>query len=290
MDLSTERWEGRTPAEREALARQLAKQLPSGFTFQAIRPFRLGNQQHHVALYQKDNATFALIPGAVAALGYDAERPWEPNPDELASWQGSAEEYGIARTIREYVADVTLRVRQVQLPPLLVETAAGELGWEPIGVDEPEVQDILRELDALNLKQAVVSRGDIRTRVRRGPAGEVIAERSLARTHADLAAQLAAAGFRFPTSDEWEYACGGGAPTLFRWGDHAPCDRYPIGKPKRRGGGPLRTGTTIGSPMRSACRSPRTRTSTSWWPRSALPAAGTAATRCVVGRASSWAG
>jgi hypothetical protein len=32
---------------------------------------------------------------------------------------------------------------------------------------------------------------------------------------------------RFPTSDEWEYACGGGAATLFRWGDHVPCDRYP---------------------------------------------------------------
>ena len=34
-------------------------------------------------------------------------------------------------------------------------------------------------------------------------------------------------GFRFPTSDEWEFLCGSGARTLFRWGDHAPCDRYP---------------------------------------------------------------
>jgi hypothetical protein len=42
-----------------------------------------------------------------------------------------------------------------------------------------------------------------------------------------LAAQLANTGFRFPTSHQWEYACGGGAPTLFRWGDHVPCDRYP---------------------------------------------------------------
>ena len=30
--------------------------------------------------------------------------------------------------------------------------------------------------------------------------------------------------------DEWEYLCGGGADTLFRWGDHAPCDRYPLGR------------------------------------------------------------
>jgi hypothetical protein len=58
MDLSTELWEGVTPAEREAIARRLAKQLPSGFTFQAIRPFRLGERrQQHVAFYQKDKVT-----------------------------------------------------------------------------------------------------------------------------------------------------------------------------------------------------------------------------------------
>jgi hypothetical protein len=225
MDLSTERWEGVTPAEREAIAKRLAMDLPSGFTFHAVRPFRLGERLHDVALYQQGKATFALIPGAAVSLGYDADRPWEPNPDELESWQATSEEYGIARSIREYVAEVTLRVRRVELSPFLVETAAEELGWGPIGVDDPEVQEILREHGTR--RQVVVSRGDASTRVRRGPEGEIIAERSLPRTHADLAAQLAATGFRFPTSDEWEYACGGGAPTLFRWGDHVPCDRYP---------------------------------------------------------------
>lgn len=29
-------------------------------------------------------------------------------------------------------------------------------------------------------------------------------------------------GSRFPTNDEWEYACSGGARTLFRWGDEWP--------------------------------------------------------------------
>ena len=225
MDLSAARWEGVTPAEREALAKHLAKQLPSGFTFQAIRCFKLAKRQHHVALYQKDNATFALIPGAVASLGYNAERPWRPNPDELGSWQDTSKEYGIDKTVQEYIAEVTLRVRRVKFSPFLIETAAVELGWEPIGADDPEVQSILREYGAQ--RPVEVSHGDVSTRVRRGPEGELIAERSLSCTHADLAARLAAAGFRFPTSDEWEYACGGGAPTLFRWGDHVPCDRYP---------------------------------------------------------------
>src|SRR5205814_9468821 len=46
--------------------------------------------------------------------------------------------------------------------------------------------------------------------------------------HAELAEHFKTSGFRFPTSDEWEFACGSGEPTLFRWGDHAPCDRYPL--------------------------------------------------------------
>src|SRR5262245_60639953 len=115
MDLSIERWERLSGAEREAVARRLTKQLPSGFTFQAVRPFRLGEWQRHVALYQKDAATFALIPGAVVSLGYDLDRPWQPNPDELESWQDTSEEYGIAKSIQECIAEVTLRVRRVEL-------------------------------------------------------------------------------------------------------------------------------------------------------------------------------
>lgn len=226
MDMSLDRWECATSAEREAIARQLAKQLPSGFAFRSIRTHRLGGRQHHVALFQEGNASFALIPGGAVSLGYDAHRPWEPNPDELESWQGTAEDYGIDKTLQEYVAEATLPGRRTELAPFLIETVAGELGWETIGVDEPEVQEILRKHGSP--KQVVeVSRGNNSTRVRREADGSVIAERSLPQTHAELAGKLRASGFRFPTSDEWEYACGGGSRTLFRWGDHVPCDRYP---------------------------------------------------------------
>ena len=83
MDLSLERWEGFTPSEREAVARELARQLPSGFTFHSLRLHQLGEQQHQVAFYQYGSARFALVPGGTVTLGYDAERLWEPNPDEL---------------------------------------------------------------------------------------------------------------------------------------------------------------------------------------------------------------
>ena len=36
-------------------------------------------------------------------------------------------------------------------------------------------------------------------------------------------------GFRFPTSNEWEYACAAGSRSLFRWGNDTP--NFPIPRP-----------------------------------------------------------
>ncbi len=35
-------------------------------------------------------------------------------------------------------------------------------------------------------------------------------------------------GFRFPTSDEWEYACAAGSRALFRWGNMTPPHAIPL--------------------------------------------------------------
>lgn len=226
MDLSADRWRNITPAERDSLARRLARELPSGFVFDRVANFRLGERQQDVALYRDGNASFALVPGGIVTLGYDPNRAWEPTSDERESWQGSVEEYGIEGTIRDHIAKVTLPLRCVRLSPLLIETTASEFGWERIGLDDPEVKAILRDHD-VRTNITLVGEAGTNTRVRRNEEGQLTAERSIRRTHAQLAAELAKSGFRFPSSDEWEYACGAGSQTLFRWGDHAPCDRYP---------------------------------------------------------------
>lgn len=225
MDLSRERWEAATAAERASIADRLGRQLPAGFAFESVQVCRLGDVENHVARYRRGASRFALIPGGPVTLGFDRPDAWEPTPDERASWDDTVAEYGLAGSIQEHIAATTLRPRRVELPPLLIETTADEMGWEPIDPDDPEVVAIVREHGTR--RQVTVTRGAASLRVRRGPDDSVSAERAREATHADLAARLARDGFRFPTSAEWEYACGGGAATLFRWGDHAPCDRYP---------------------------------------------------------------
>src|SRR5262249_27875764 len=53
-------WERLPPKERRALAKRLAHDLPSGFTFNSLKSYALGGQRHPVALYDFEGASFAL--------------------------------------------------------------------------------------------------------------------------------------------------------------------------------------------------------------------------------------
>jgi hypothetical protein len=128
--------------------------------------------------------------------------------------------------IEEHIASVTGRQRTVGLPAILAETEAAEVGWREVATDDLRVRRAAQDLG--DGSQAVqVYQGDSCLRVRRGEDGRLEAHEACRLTHADLTSELARTGLRLPTSDEWEHLCGGGAATLFRWGDHAPCDRYP---------------------------------------------------------------
>lgn len=228
MDLTRERWAAMKAAERNRTAKALAKELPDGFVFDAVRVCKLGRQKKTVAFFKLGEVTFAMIPGGSVMVGYDKNRSWEPTEEEEESWAGTKEDFSLRGSIRQHIARVTRRPKSVTVPPLLVETTAGEIGWEPFDANDPVVRKLLRE--HRRAPQLTVTYSDGNTlRVTRNEDGTVAAERGAARTHAELNAFLKRSGFRFPTVDEWEYLCGAGAETLFRWGDHAPCDCYPVG-------------------------------------------------------------
>jgi hypothetical protein len=180
-----------------------------------------------VAHFTFEGSLFSLVPGGPVTIGYDAGRPWEPTPDELASWESTIAEYGFPEEIREHLEAATLRPREVVLGPFLAEAVAGEVGWELASLEDPEVRKYARSLRGRVVENVVHGVDSTVLRVRRRPDRSIEAHRSWGATHADLAGRLAASGFRFPTSDEWEFLCGAGSPTLFRWGDHAPCLGYP---------------------------------------------------------------
>jgi formylglycine-generating enzyme required for sulfatase activity len=48
-------------------------------------------------------------------------------------------------------------------------------------------------------------------------------------SYEDAVEEAASLGVRLNTPEEWEYACGAGARTLFRWGEDNPDDGYPAG-------------------------------------------------------------
>jgi hypothetical protein len=105
----------------------------------------------------------------------------------------------------------------------LIEVSALELGWAIIDSGDAEVKSLLKKYpNGVQLCQ-----GGVTTRVRKNKDGSIHAERSTNQTQSELAEKFRMTGFRLPTSDEWEYVCGCGEQTLFRWGDHVPCDRYP---------------------------------------------------------------
>jgi hypothetical protein len=206
VDLTLEQWDGMKPAERKRFARALALQLPTGFSFRSVKRYRLGKQAHSVAEFEFGGETFVLIPGGAATLGYNPNRHWTPTREEFKSWSRTAAEYGLPRMPRQYLRTITLRRRKRAFRPLLMEATAKEVGWETVELTQAEARKLLG----------------------RHVKGPQIIRRGVHLRHADVAADLAKQGFRFPTSDEWEYACGAGADSLFRWGDHVPCDRYPI--------------------------------------------------------------
>ncbi len=215
MELSFELWRTLIPAERESMAKRLSVKLPTGFAFDTI----VGEN----AYFKFEEAKFVLVPARECNLGFDADGGWIPTLQETESWRWTCQEYGFSESIHERLAAITLRPRAVRLAPFLIETSAKELGWEKINPEDDEIKSLIKKYP----KGVQHNSGDVTIRVRKDCKGVVEAERSLKQTHAELVAELNDSGFRFPTSDEWEYACGGGEPTLFRWGDHAPCDRYP---------------------------------------------------------------
>lgn len=176
-------WDASSVDEKRELALQVATAFDSRVRADGLETHALGGQEHTVALFIADGARFALLPGYIGPLGCD-----DAKLSVLETRLGEGIEGASAgdRTSGKRLRGVLTPPRHVSLRPFLMEIA-------PVP---------LEERDQLADGRWVGSGNPVR--------------------RLDVAARVTRGGFRLPTSDEWEYACSGGARTLFRWGDDWP--------------------------------------------------------------------
>ncbi len=236
-------WDRLPVDDQRRIATTVSRSQPDRFRGADLREHELGAARHRLPHFLIENAEFVLIPGGIANLGFDP-REWTATPDERESWEKTAAELGLADDVRSYLPSILSPPRTVRIAPCLVEVSPREVGWEPAADDDPHVRELLQpvELPAYlpeSMRASIAKRMSARPRttghysrdevlrVVQHADGTVQASRNVLRHHSDVIRHIENGGFRLPTADEWEYFCGGGTSTLFRWGDHVPCDRYP---------------------------------------------------------------
>lgn len=190
MTIHRETWNRLTNSERVDLALEVRRSLPVPFAFSGIRTFQYQGQENSLAVFNYDNSEFVLIPGDTVRLGYEWERPFPLTSEQVELWEIALEEFETPMSFDDYLEEIMTPPRDVSLDAFLLETKIKRL------VDQ-------------KLK------------------GVAVDESAPFPHHARARAQLASQGLRLPTSDEWEYACGAGVRTLYRWGEDAPMDWSP---------------------------------------------------------------
>ncbi|WP_155368736.1 hypothetical protein [Catellatospora vulcania] len=224
MNITWERWTALDDAEAQALASRIADRVSAASV--EVGPQEYAGRAARTAVFDVGGVPFALVPARQVQVGYDATR-FSPTPEQVDSYHESAEALGLPDDIRAYVAERTSPPRTVSVPTLLVAVEAVQAGLTAMPVDEPTVLRRVHEL-----RQTVAVTGSAMPeqvewagfgRALLAPDGSVRAAWMYdTPSYDDEAARLAALGRRLLTPDEWEYACGAGATTLFRWGDTYP--------------------------------------------------------------------
>ncbi|WP_218028379.1 hypothetical protein [Nocardia yamanashiensis] len=193
-------------------------------------------RQQRIALFERAGVRLSLLPAARVRLGYEGDR-FVPSPHQAASYADSAEEYDLP-AITEFVDAMTSPDRTVELPAMLVGVQALEPCVQSVPIDDPRVRDLVAESGPRIGGEIVRVGHDGGLKVEFDEQGQARRARVVEQVSYEQALhKTAALGLRASSPDEWEYACGAAASTLFRWGDDTLPDGYPYDHPA----GPHRT-------------------------------------------------
>ncbi len=180
-----QQWDHASEDEQGRIVQRMIGMLAVEIAFHRFEIYTQGDQRHRIAVFQRRELEFALLPGYTDSLGIDAAAVLGLLQSQII--QGLTAQEAEARLSQwsDYLARVLTPVHNVSLAPFLVQRAPTSLE---------------------NLQPR--------------PEGGYAALPG--RTHDEVLASTSSEGFDLLTSDEWEYASSGGARTLFRWGNELP--------------------------------------------------------------------
>jgi hypothetical protein len=144
--LDLDAWDAAAAPERLSAAKEVAATLPAEFAPDGMATHALGGRAHEVAAFRyadDDDARFLLLPGRPrATLGYDRSRPFVPTAAQADDWKATEDEYGV--TLEQYLDHYLSPLRQVRIPPFLIEAAARDLDYTPMHPDGGDpYQDVI---------------------------------------------------------------------------------------------------------------------------------------------------
>jgi hypothetical protein len=243
-DLTTADWAQLSGGQAHRLAEGIAKE--QGLRLVEVRWHAFASRRQRLALFARDEMVFSLVPGDRVVLGYEGSR-FQATPAQAASYRASATEFGLP-SLAEYLDSLTSPDREVELPAMLVAVEPFEPCALPLPLDDARVLEVAAKAGRTPRGRIVAFTPDRNgLEVRFDASGRVAHARAKTRVTYDQAAdRVATLGLRLSTPDEWEYSCGGGAVTLFRWGDETPDDGYPSDHRTGPHREPNRWGLTIG--------------------------------------------
>ena len=213
--LYRQKYDKLSSVERETLLRSFTE-TDARFRFLRFEKFSRFGMQTDTAVYLCNGREFVFVPGDAVTLGWEnfAEGM---DADTRLDMQESLEEYGIT-DLDAFLRENMSPLRPATIPPMLVERELNGIGWRRVSLDSPESEtfrEYIKKYFRSNIKSFTVHK---KMRIYEND-GEVTTEIYEPVSFADFLEQTHKSGFSLPTEDEWEYLCGGGCRTLFRWGD-----------------------------------------------------------------------